>query len=95
VKAVVFAELDWSPAVHSQAEDRGHRDGLLDSLLCYYLVSENGTDPEMQEALGIKVSQFVGLMGDVPESEEDRVLAAEASGQYMRKVLEKLRARAA
>ncbi|HCF2845363.1 TPA: hypothetical protein NID44_006471 [Pseudomonas aeruginosa] len=49
----------------------------------------------MQEALGIKVSQFVGLMGDVPESEEDRVLAAEASGQYMRKVLEKLRARAA
>ncbi|MCY0290188.1 DEAD/DEAH box helicase [Pseudomonas aeruginosa] len=95
VKAVVFAELDWSPAVHSQAEDRGHRDGLMDSLLCYYLVSENGTDPEMQEALGIKVSQFVGLMGDVPESEEDRVLAAEASGQYMRKVLEKLRARAA
>lgn len=66
MKAVVFAELDWSPAVHSQAEDRGHRDGLMDSLLCYYLVSENGTDPGMQEALGIKVSQFVGLMGTFP-----------------------------
>lgn len=95
VKAVVMAELDWSPAVHSQAEDRGHRDGLLDSLLCYYLVSEQGTDPEMQEALGIKVSQFVGLMGDVQETEEDQALAVQASTQYMQKVLVKLRARAA
>lgn len=95
VKAVVMAELDWSPAVHSQAEDRGHRDGLLDSLLCYYLVSEQGTDPEMQEALGIKVSQFIGLMGDAPETDEDQALAIQASSQYMQKVLTKLRARAA
>lgn len=95
VKAVVMAELDWSPAVHSQAEDRGHRDGLLDSLLCYYLVSEQGTDPEMQEALGIKVSQFIGLMGDIPETDEDQALAMQASTQYMQKIIAKLRARAA
>ncbi|MDH0342083.1 DEAD/DEAH box helicase [Chromobacterium haemolyticum] len=90
-RVVVFAELDWSPAVHSQAEDRAHRDGQLDSVLCYYLVSDHGTDPEMQEALGLKVSQFISLMGDEAESEEDQALSIQASNQHMRKVLEKLR----
>ena len=61
---VVFGELDWSPAVHSQAEDRAHRIGQKDSLLCYYLVSPRGSDADIQEALGLKVSQFLGLMGE-------------------------------
>jgi SNF2 family DNA or RNA helicase len=66
---VVFGELDWSPAVHSQAEDRAHRIGQKDSLLCYYLVSPRGSDRDMQDALGLKVSQFISIMGD---SEPDR-----------------------
>ena len=61
---VVFGELDWSPAVHSQAEDRAHRMGQKDSILCYYLVAPQGSDRDMQDALGLKVSQFVALMGD-------------------------------
>jgi len=64
---VVFGELDWSPAVHSQAEDRAHRMGQRDSLICYYLVCSRGSDQNMQDALGLKVSQFAGLMG-TPEA---------------------------
>ena len=67
---VVFGELDWSPAVHAQAEDRAHRMGQKDSILCYYLVAPQGSDRDMQDALGLKVSQFVQLMGDrVPDME--------------------------
>ena len=67
---VVFGELDWSPAVHSQAEDRAHRMGQQDSILCYYLVAPQGSDRDMQDALGLKVSQFVQLMGDrVPDAQ--------------------------
>ncbi|MBE5782624.1 MAG: DEAD/DEAH box helicase [Clostridiales bacterium] len=73
---VVFGELDWSPAVHSQAEDRAHRMGQKDSLLCYYLVSPRGSDREMQEALGLKVSQFLLLMGDTPQSQEQTAAGA-------------------
>ncbi len=88
---VVFGELDWSPAVHSQCEDRAHRIGQRDSILCYYLVAADGTDPEIQDALGLKVSQFVGLMGDRPETEEDRILAGRAATEHMRRVVERLK----
>ena len=83
---VVFGELDWSPAVHAQAEDRAHRIGQQDSLLCYYLVSPSGSDAEMQEALGLKVSQFVALMGDTPLSPAQ----AQDSASYARRHVERL-----
>lgn len=87
---VVFGELDWSPAVHSQAEDRAHRIGQEDSLLCYYLVSPQGSDAEMQEALGLKVSQFVGLMGDAPATQEDVMEAAQQARQHVEKLVARL-----
>lgn len=87
---VVFGELDWSPAVHSQAEDRAHRIGQADSLLCYYLVSPQGSDAEMQEALGLKVSQFIGLMGDAPVTPEESALAATQARAHVERLVRRL-----
>ena len=87
---VVFGELDWSPAVHSQAEDRAHRIGQQDSLLCYYLVSPKGSDRDMQDALGLKVSQFVSLMGDKTPSGEDQMMQQSFARERIKKLVEKL-----
>ena len=89
---VVFGELDWSPAVHSQAEDRAHRIGQQDSLLCYYLVSPKGSDQDMQQALGLKVSQFVQLMGDRQTSPEESFMQQQEAREYMRRLVERLQA---
>ena len=87
---VVFGELDWSPAVHSQAEDRAHRIGQQDSLLCYYLVSPRGSDRDMQDSLGLKVSQFVSLMGDNPPTQEDNLLQQSYARDRIRRLVERL-----
>lgn len=87
---VVFGELDWSPAVHSQAEDRAHRIGQQDSLLCYYLVSPNGSDRDMQDALGLKVSQFVAIMGDTPQSREEQFMHQTEARERIKRLVERL-----
>lgn len=87
---VVFGELDWSPAVHSQAEDRAHRMGQTDSILCYYLVSKGGSDQDMQDALGLKVSQFVALMGDAPQSQADALGGAQEARLYVERLVSRL-----
>lgn len=92
---VVFGELDWSPAVHSQAEDRAHRIGQQDSLLCYYLVSPRGSDRDMQDALGLKVSQFVSLMGDALPDAGDQSLQQSLARERIRRLVARLDAEAA
>ncbi len=89
---VVFGELDWSPAVHSQAEDRAHRIGQEDSLLCYYLVSPKGSDQEMQQALGLKVSQFIGLMGDRTPTQDETWAQQSEARAHIRALVERLKA---
>lgn len=87
---VVFAELDWSPAIHSQAEDRAHRIGQKDSLLCYYLVSKEGSDQDIQDALGLKVSQFVQLMGEAERDENEIRINENLAKKHVEHIFEKL-----
>ncbi len=60
-RTVVFAELDWSPGVHEQAEGRVFRDGQADPVAVYYLVSDEGSDPVVSDVLGLKRDQIRGV----------------------------------
>jgi len=44
---VIFAELDWNPAVITQCEDRVHRIGQKENVLVQHLVLENSMDAKM------------------------------------------------
>jgi SNF2 family DNA or RNA helicase len=91
---VVFAELDWSPAIHSQIESRLHRIGVdesLESILAYYLVTDTGIDETIQEFLGIKVGQFVGIMGDKKPTADAELLNQRAAEKHMDSVIKRLK----
>jgi SWI/SNF-related matrix-associated actin-dependent regulator 1 of chromatin subfamily A len=58
---VIFAEIDWTPAMMSQAEDRAHRIGQLESVLVQVLVVEGSLDARMIELIQHK--QMVADLG--------------------------------
>ncbi|MEW6170663.1 MAG: DEAD/DEAH box helicase [Candidatus Omnitrophota bacterium] len=51
---VVFAELDWTPAQNSQAEDRCHRIGQKNSVLIQHLVLEGSLDAHIAKTIVAK-----------------------------------------
>jgi SWI/SNF-related matrix-associated actin-dependent regulator 1 of chromatin subfamily A len=90
-RVVVFAEFDWSPAIHWQAEDRAHRMGQRESVIAYYLTTDLGTDPGMLEVLSIKEAQALGVMHDKVADEADHALAQAAAERHKADILAMLR----
>ena len=44
---VAFLELEWTPAMHDQAEDRLHRIGQRDAVTAWYLLAADTIDETM------------------------------------------------
>ena len=44
---VCFLELEWTPAIHDQAEDRCHRIGQRDAVTAWYLLAADTIDETM------------------------------------------------
>ncbi|MGI8801644.1 MAG: DEAD/DEAH box helicase [Solirubrobacteraceae bacterium] len=51
---VAFLELEWTPAMHDQAEDRCHRIGQRDAVSAYYLLAADTIDETMATLIARK-----------------------------------------
>ena len=51
---IIFADMDWSPAIHQQAEDRAHRIGQEGTVNVYYYVAKDTIEEDIVEILGQK-----------------------------------------
>ena len=51
---VAFLELEWTPAMHDQAEDRCHRIGQHDAVTAWYLLAANTIDEAMSRVIQSK-----------------------------------------
>jgi len=60
---VVFAEFDWSPAVHLQAEDRCHRIGQARDVTAYYTYAPGTLDEFILERCDRKMQVINAVMG--------------------------------
>ena len=65
---VAFLELEWTPAMHDQAEDRCHRIGQRDAVTAWYLLAADTIDETMatliQRKRGIVAAVTDGARGD-------------------------------
>ncbi len=83
---VVFAELDWRPAMITQAEDRTHRIGQKNSVLVQHLVFDGSLDAKMAKTIVDKQSIIdaaldVGMAPPEPEIEFDLAQATQPATQ--------------
>ena len=51
---VAFLDLEWTPAMHDQAEDRCHRIGQRDAVTAWYLLAADTIDEPMGRLIASK-----------------------------------------
>ncbi|MDH3277723.1 MAG: DEAD/DEAH box helicase [Nitrosopumilus sp.] len=71
-KYVIFAELDWSPAIHRQAEDRLHRIGQKNTVFAYYLIGKGTLDDHVASILVDKSYEIDSIMDEKAETYENK-----------------------
>ncbi len=71
-KYVIFAELDWSPAIHRQAEDRLHRIGQKNTVFAYYLIGNGTLDDHVAKILVDKSYEIDTVLDKTTESFENK-----------------------
>jgi hypothetical protein len=79
---VVHGELDWSPHVHQQLTGRIHRDGQAAPTMEYWMLADEGSDPVILDALGVKRWQSDGVL----DPKGERLLEVKTDPDAMRKL---------
>jgi SWI/SNF-related matrix-associated actin-dependent regulator of chromatin subfamily A-like protein 1 len=74
---VAFLDLEWTPAMHDQAEDRCHRIGQHDAVTAWYLLAAETIDETMIEIIGRKRG-IVGAVTDGRRDESEALVQAVA-----------------
>ena len=72
---VAFLELEWTPAIHDQAEDRCHRIGQHDAVTAWYLLAADTIDETMSRLIQSK-RQTVAAVTDGRMIESDGLIDA-------------------
>jgi SNF2 family DNA or RNA helicase len=88
-KYIIFAELDWSPAIHRQAEDRLHRIGQKNTVFAYYLIGNGTLDNHVADILVDKSYEIDSIMDEKHESFENKEKAKLILAQIQDKISSK------
>ena len=82
---VIFADMDWTPEVHSQAEDRAHRIGQNRMVNVYYYVAQDTIEMDIIELLAKKKQ----MVNEVIDGTKDRVQSKSILPDFIRKMSER------
>ena len=81
---VVFAEMNWTPGIMEQAEDRVHRIGQKNAVTIYYLYAEDTLDPFIYKMIKTKNE----LVAQALNGEKSKFLMPSGSLQEAKDVIE-------
>jgi len=79
---VIFADMDWTPEIHSQAEDRAHRIGQAGTVNVYYYVAEDTIEMDIIELLANKKK----VVSEVIDGTKNRVSNKSILVEFMQRM---------
>lgn len=79
---VIFADMDWSPEIHAQAEDRAHRIGQKNMVNIYYYICKDTIEEDIVNLLDEKKKTITQIL----EGDKKRVKSVSMSEDFLRKM---------
>lgn len=79
---VIFADTEWTPALHEQAEDRAHRIGQKKLVNIYYYIAKNTIEEEIIDLLGKKNQ----IINSILDGSKKRVQQINIASQLIKKL---------
>jgi SWI/SNF-related matrix-associated actin-dependent regulator 1 of chromatin subfamily A len=79
---VMFADMDWVPGVHEQAEDRAHRIGQKGTVNVYYYVCLNTIEEDIVKLLNSKK----GVVNAILEGNKRRIAKSSIGSEFLKLV---------
>jgi len=83
---VIFADMEWSPALHEQATDRAHRIGQTGTVNAYYYVVSDTIEEDIVEILQQKL-QTIQAIVEGREDYEEGSLGAQFVGRLKERIM--------
>lgn len=84
---VVFADMEWSPEIHSQAEDRAHRIGQTGTVNIIYYVIEDTIEEDIVDILGRKKEIIKTVVEGKELDSMEQSMAKEFMGRLQKKLV--------
>lgn len=82
---VIFADMDWTPEIHSQAEDRAHRIGQTGTVNVYYYIAENTIEIDIVELLAKKKQ----IVNEVIDGTKNRISNKSVLPEFIKRMSER------
>lgn len=82
---VIFADMEWTPEIHSQAEDRAHRIGQNKMLNVYYYVAKDTIEEDIIKLLTEKKK----IINELIDGTKDRVKTSSIMPEFLRAMTER------
>jgi SWI/SNF-related matrix-associated actin-dependent regulator 1 of chromatin subfamily A len=78
---VMFADMEWSPGINHQAEDRAHRNGQLNTVNVYYYVAKGTIEEDIVELLKKKRN----ITDQILEGDKVRLQKSSVFGEFLKR----------
>lgn len=83
---VIFADMEWSPEIHSQAEDRAHRIGQTGTVNIYYYICKGTIEEDIVELLAKKKQ----IVQEVIDGTKNRIQSGSVLKDFVRRMSDRL-----